>query len=85
MEKFKDREELENEIRKCGRLTTILIYLSLGSAALGVIGDALNTTLILESITWFLLAIIFIVYTIIPGLNVLDMRLCAMEAENKIE
>jgi hypothetical protein len=82
---FKNREELEKEIRLCGRIASIMIYLSLGSTALGVIGDALNITLILESISWFLLAILFVVFALIPGLNVLEMRLCGIEAENKIE
>ena len=86
MEKpFKDREEMEKEIRRCGTFTSILVFLGLGSAAIGFIGDAFNITLIVEPMSWFLLAIFFIALTIIPGFNVLDMRLCGIEAENKIE
>jgi hypothetical protein len=86
MEKrFKDREELEMEIRKCGRMASIMIYLSIGSLVLGVIGDVLNISLVLEPISWFLVAILFVVFALIPGMNVMEMRLCGIEAENKIE
>ncbi len=61
---FKDREEVKAEIRDCGRTAAVFTYVCFIFAALGVIGDALNMTLGLESMSWFLLAIV-------AGLNAL--------------
>ncbi len=54
----KDREEVKAEIRDCGLTAAIFTYACFIFTALGVIGDAVNITLGLESISWFLLAII---------------------------
>ena len=80
---FKDREAVEREIRRCGMVVSILVFLGLATAALGFIGDALNIALLLEPMSWFLLAIFFISFTIIPGFNVLEIRLCSIEIEKK--
>ena len=67
MEKpFKDREDVKTEIRNCGLVGDILSYACLLFAALGVISDAPNITLGLESMSWFLLAIIAGLNAIIP-------------------
>jgi hypothetical protein len=55
---FKNREDVRAEIRKCDLFGGICQYACFLFAALGVIGDALNITLGLESISWFLLAIV---------------------------
>ncbi len=61
---FKDREEVAVEVRDCGRTAAVFTYACFVFAALGVICDALNMTLGLESMSWFLLAIV-------AGLNAL--------------
>ena len=55
---FKNREEVKQDIRLCFLMGQILIFVSLGLAVLGVISDALNVTLVLETMSWFLLAIV---------------------------
>jgi hypothetical protein len=55
---FKNREEVKTEIRDCDRFAGISQYACFIFAALGVICDALNITLGLESMSWFLLAIV---------------------------
>ena len=57
-EPFKNREDVKAEIRACDRFGGISQYACFTFAALGVIGDALNITLGLESMSWFLLAIV---------------------------
>ncbi len=53
MEKpFKDREEVKAEIRRCDLMGSIFTYAGLVFASLGVIGDALNITLVLEPMIW---------------------------------
>ena len=55
---FKNREEVKAEIRACDRFGGICQYACFLFAILGVIGDAVNITLGLESMSWFLLAIV---------------------------
>jgi len=55
---FKNREEVKAEIRECDRFAAITQWACFIFAALGVIGDAVNITLGLESMSWFLLAIV---------------------------
>jgi hypothetical protein len=79
MEKpFEDREEVKAEIRRCAIVNSVLIGLAFTFLALGVICDALNITLGLESMSWFLLAIFFGLFTIMPLGNVLELRLKEM-------
>ena len=55
-----------------------------GFAALGVIGDALNITLVLEPISWLLLAIFFGLNAIIGHTHVVVAKhLLGIEAESK--
>jgi len=72
---FKNREEAKKEIRQCGLVGGIFQYISLGFAALGVISDALNTTLGLESMSWFLLAIVIGLGALVPHMNSLTANL----------
>ena len=56
---FKNREEVKIEIRECDRFAAITQWACFICAALGVIGDAIDITLSLDSMSWFLLAIVF--------------------------
>ena len=66
---FKNREEVKVEIRDCNRFAAISQYACFIFAALGVIGDALDITLGLESMSWFLLAIVAGLNAIIPQMR----------------
>jgi len=81
---FKSREEVKTEIRDCGRFAAISQYACFIFAALGVIGDAVNITLGLESMSWFLLAIVAGLNAIIGHMHtVVGKHLFGIEAENK--
>ncbi len=83
---FKDREEVKAEIRLCAKMGGILSICSFGFAALGVIGDAMNITLGLESMSWFLLAIVTGINAINPYMHsVVAKHLYGIEAERKKE
>ncbi len=69
-EPFKSREHVLAEIRYCARAGGVITLLSLLFAALGIISDALNITLVLETMSWFLLAIFAMVGAIGPILHV---------------
>ncbi len=81
---FKDREEVKKDIRLCAWMGEIVTFCSLGFAVLGVIGDAVNITLGLESMSWFLLAILFGLTAIIPNMRSLTAKhLYGIESEIK--
>jgi len=83
---FKNREHVKAEIRLCALACNVSEYLSFLFAALGIIGDALNTTLILEPMSWFLLAIFASVHAIIPAMHlVVAKHFLGIEAESKKE
>jgi len=83
---FEDREDVKAEIRECDLFGGICQYLGIRFAALGVIGDALDITLVLESISWFLLAIFFGLNAIIGHTHVVVAKhLLGIEAESKKE
>jgi len=67
---FKKREEVEREIRDCNRFAGISQYACFIFAALGFIGDALGIRLGLDSISWFLLAIVSAVNALIGHVHV---------------
>jgi len=85
-EPFKNREHVLAEIKLCalaGGVFQILSYLFL---VLGAITDALNITLGLEPISWFLLAIFATVGAIVPNMHVVVAKhLLGIETENKKE
>ena len=79
---FKDREEVKKEIRVCGMWCNICEFLLIIFVILGVIGDALNITLGLESMTWLLLAVFFAVLSIGPHIHIaVAKHLCGIESE----
>ena len=81
---FKNREEVKNIINKCNIAAGFLAILGLIFALVGIIGDALDITLILESSNWLLLAILFVVGSFAPNLNSLMAKhLYGIESENK--
>jgi len=81
---FKNREEVKAEVKLCSTVGTIFQLLSLLFAVLGIIGDALNTALGLQTMSWFLLAIIAGISSVIPSMHaVLAKHLLGVEAESK--
>ena len=83
---FKDREEVKTDIRLCDRASAIIMFVSFIFAALGVIVDAFDMALGLESMSWFLLAIVAIIAAIYPYLNYVTARnLYGIESETKSE
>ena len=85
-EPFKNREHILAEIKLCARAGGVYTILSFLFAALGIIGDALNITLVLESMSWFLLSIFTMVSAIVPTLHVVVAKhLLGIESESKKE
>jgi hypothetical protein len=81
---FKNREDVKAEIRNCDLFGGICQYACFIFAALGVIGDALNITLGLKSMSWFLLAIVAGLNAIIGHTHtVVAKHLLGIEAESK--
>ncbi len=79
---FKDREEVKTDIRLCDWASSILMIAALIFAALGVIVDVFDMALVLESMSWFLLAIFALVAAIYPYLNFVTARnLYGIESE----
>ena len=83
---FKDREEVKTDIRLCDWASATLMLISFILATLGVIVDAFDIALVLESTSWFLLAIVAIVAAIFPYLNYVTAKnLYGIESERKSE
>ena len=81
---FKNREEVKNIINKCNIAGGFLAILGLIFALVGVIGDALDINVILESSNWLLLAILFVIASFMPFLNSLMAKhLYGVESERK--
>jgi len=81
---FIDREDVKTDIRLCAWMGTIIIFISLICATIGVISEVLDETLVLESISWFLLAIVFAVIAIVPNMRSLTAKLIyGIESETK--
>ncbi len=83
---FKNREQVKAEVKLCSTVGTVFQLLGFLFAILGIIGDASNITLGLESISWFLLAIIAGISSVIPSMHaVLAKHLLGIEGESKKE
>ena len=63
---FKNREEVRKEIRDWFYISLVLELLGLLLALIGIIADASDTALGLETMSWFLLAIFFSVSGVAP-------------------
>lgn len=81
---YKNREEVKKDIRLCAYVGGIIIICSLAFAVLGAIGDVLNITLGLESMSWFLLAIWAGLIAIFPNMTSITAKhLYGIESERK--
>jgi len=83
---FKNREDVIAEIRFCARAGGVVTLLCFLFVALGIISDALNITLVLEPMSWFLLAILAMIGAMGPMLHVVAAKhLLGIETETKKE
>jgi hypothetical protein len=83
---FKDREHVRAEIRRCALAGSVFAYVSFLFVALGVISSALNTTLGLQPLIWFLLAIFACIHAIVPEMHlVVAKQVYGIEGENEKE
>jgi hypothetical protein len=83
---FKNREHVKAELRRCAWAGSVSTGLSFLFAALGVIGDALNATLVLQPMIWLLLAIFDSLHAVVPTMHlVVAKHFLGIEAENKKE
>ena len=81
---FKNRGEVKDIINLCNIAAAIIVVPGLIFALVGVISDAMDKTLFLESSNWLLLAILFVVASFMPFLNSLMAKhLYGIESENK--
>jgi len=81
---FKDREEVKKEIRVWFYISLVLVCLGLLLALIGIIADALDRTLGLETMSWFLLAIFFSVSAAAPLVkSAVAKSLYGIESESK--
>ncbi len=71
---FQNREDVKHEIKLCSTVATVFQLLSLLFAIVGIIGDALNATLGLETLSWFLLAIILGVSSVLPSMHAISAK-----------
>lgn len=82
---FKNREDVKAEIKRCSTFATILMIILGIFAIIGVIADALNTTLGLTSMSWFLLAILAGLFAIHPQVHAVAAKQLLYMDENKKE
>lgn len=85
-EPFRSRESVLAEIRYCARAGGVVTLISILFFALGIISDAFNITLVLEPMSWFLMAIFGMVASMGPTLHVVVAKhFLGLEAESKKE
>jgi hypothetical protein len=83
---FKNREHVKAEIRRCAMASTICSLFSFLFIVIGITSDALNTTLGLTTLSWYLLAIFVIIHAIMPTMHLVTAKhFLGMEVENKRE
>jgi hypothetical protein len=83
-EPFKNREHVLAEIRRCAWATSVAAYASFLFAAFGFIGDALNTTLLLQPTIWLILAVFASLHAIVPAMHLVGAKhFLGIEAESK--
>jgi hypothetical protein len=81
---FKNREHIKAEITRCARSSTVFAYLSFLFAIIGIIGDALKTTLVLQPLIWLLLAVFTSLHAIVPAIHLVAAKhLLGIEDESK--
>ena len=82
---FQNREDVEHEVKLCSTVATVFQLLSLLSAIVGIVGDLLNVTLGLETLSWFLLAIILGVSSVLPSMHAVSAKRLLYVDETKKE
>jgi type IV secretory pathway VirB2 component (pilin) len=82
---FQNREDVKHEVKLCSTVATVFQVLSLLIAVVGIIADALNTTLGLETLSWFLLAIIFGISSVLPSMHAVSAKHLLYMNETKKE
>ena len=82
---FQNREDVEHEVKLCSTVATVFQVLSLIVAVVGIIADALNTTLGLETLSWFLLAIILGISSVLPSMHAVSAKHLLYMDETKKE
>lgn len=71
---FQNREDVKHEVKLCSTVATVFQLLSLLFAVVGIAGDALNSTLGLETLSWFLLVIILGVSSVLPSMHAVSAK-----------
>ena len=83
---YKNREEVKAQLRRSDAIIAIIMVVCLLFAALGVIGDVLDITLVLESMSWFMLAIVAGLIAVMESMHyVVAHHLLGIESELKSE
>ena len=81
---YKNREHVKAEIRRCAMASSVSSFLSFLFALIGIISDALNTTLGLTSLAWFLLAIFAAIHSVVPSMHLVTAKhFLGIETESK--
>jgi multisubunit Na+/H+ antiporter MnhG subunit len=81
---FKNREHVIAEIRRCAMASSVSSFLSFLFVLVGIIGDALKTTLGLTSLSWFLLAIFAAIHSVVPSMHLVTAKhFLGIETESK--
>ena len=82
---FQNREDVKHEVKLCSTVATVFQVISLLFAVVGIIVDALNTTLGLETLSWFLLAIILGISSLLPSIHAVSAKHLLFIDETKKE
>ena len=83
---FKDSEDVKTGTHDCAWMGSFVMIASLIFAVLGIFSDALDVTLVLESMSWFPLAIVIVLTAIIANMRSLTAKhLNEIEYELRIE
>lgn len=82
---FKNRDDLKATIKRCSIFASCCLVFCVIFALLGIIGDASNTTVGLESMSWFLLAITSALFGIYPQMHSLAAKHLLYMDETKRE
>ena len=71
---FQTREDVKHEVKLCSTVASLFQVFSLLFAVVGIIGDVLNMALGLETLSWFLLAIILGVFSVGPSMHAISAK-----------
>jgi hypothetical protein len=82
---FQNREDVKHEVKLCSTMSTIFQLLSFLFAIIGIIADLLNMTLGLKTLSWFLLAIILGVSSVVPSMHAVSAKHLLYMDETKKE